>query len=46
MPRGFDFPDRAESCRPRSILIARLLVYDGISRLAPGVTEEDARQSW
>ena len=46
MPRGFDFPDRAELWVPAQIDPQSLdcWCYDGIGRLAPGVTEEDARQ--
>ncbi|HKP30083.1 MAG TPA: ABC transporter permease, partial [Gemmatimonadales bacterium] len=46
MPPGFDFPERSELWVPAQIDPASLdcWCYDGIGRLADGVTEEDARQ--
>jgi predicted permease len=45
MPRGFDFPERSELWIPAQINPASLdcWCYDAIGRLAPGVTERDAR---
>ena len=46
MPPGFDFPERSELWVPARINPASLdcWCYDGIGRLANGVTEADARQ--
>ena len=46
MPAGFDFPERSELWVPAQIDPNSLdcWCYDGIGRLAPGVTEDDARQ--
>ena len=46
MPRGFDFPNRSELWVPAQVDPQSLdcWCYDAIGRLAPGVTEGDARE--